>query len=216
MIPTSLIFEFTCLLFAIIFLRNRTGDDWRAFIPFLTFVVIVEGIGWYSGAVLKVKNHWIYNIYLPVGFYFLTWRFKEIFSVEPRAKAVLLIVVLAFTLVFTVESIQTNFIDYNRQSSLVSSVFLVVFCGIYYYLLLSQAKHENLSGSPEFWFVSGVFVFYFSTTAVSVFFTELMAINLENGIPLRYIIFSVLNAIMYGCWAYAFICRSRQTILYPK
>jgi hypothetical protein len=179
----------------------------------MAFIVIVEGTGWCMGALFKIKNHWLYNIELIVEFYFFTWLFREIYRPGQKIKHILSITLLTFTSVFVVECVQTKFVNYNDKSSLVASVFLIVYCGVYYYMLLRQTKHENLIKHPEFWLVSGVFFFYFASTAVTVFFEELMFINIAKGIPLRYIIFTGLNAILYGSWCYAFRCRYLQTIL---
>ncbi len=212
MFPTSLLIEIICLVYAVLYLRHPKVGYWRMFIPFMIFIAITEGAGWSMGALFKIKNHWLYNIEQLGEIYFFTWMFREVFRPCQRIRYILGIVFVTLILVFAVESVKTKIIDYNSQSNLVFSVYLIVCCGVFYYMLLSQVKYENLMKHPEFWLVSGVFVFYFSSTAVTVFFEELLAINLSIGIPLRYFIFTGLNAILYGCWCYAFRCRQRQII----
>jgi hypothetical protein len=65
---------------------------------------------------------------------------------------------------------------------------------------------------PPFWIVTGLFFFNFGSIACNLFFDYLMVKIPKEYIPINYIIFTVLNFILYGCWSYAFICRYRQMI----
>ena len=213
MIPTSLVFEIVCLVCALLYLRRPDTGHWRFFVPFMIFIIIVEGTGWSMGALFKIKNHWVYNIHLLAEFYFLTWLFEKFSGTWYTRRYIVDIAIVIFTSVFIVECCNTQFVIYNSKSSLLASVLIILYCGVYYYQLLKQSDHIKLLKHPEFWVVSGIFFFYFSSTAVIVFFKELMTINIKGGIPLRYFIFTVLNAILYGFWSYAFRCKKKQTIL---
>jgi len=213
MLPTAVLIEIICFIFAIIYLqRKRTGWYWY-FVPFMFFIIVVEGTGYIMAAFFRMNNHWIYNIEMLGEILFIPWVFRQIFK-EAEAKENIIIITGFIVLVisFTIETIKNNLFIYNSFTYLVMSAVFIIYAGTYFYSLLKKSDPVELAKLVPLWIVAGIFIFYFAGTGVNVFFKQVMQINIAQGIPLRLIIFTVLNAILYGCWSYAFRCRHLQTI----
>jgi len=210
MFPTTLLIEFVCLLFAIRYLK-KDQSFWRSFIWFMFFITLIDGTGWAMATLYKQNNHWLYNIQLPVEVIYTGWIIHKIFASLINSKPWFFTGLAVFLLAYIIEGIYKSYSAYAAFSSSLASVLFFVSSGCYFYLLLKQEEHIDLLKHPPFWVMAGIFFFYFSSTAVNVFFEELMKINIVKGIPLRFYIFTLLNAILYGCWINAFRCRYQQT-----
>jgi hypothetical protein len=211
--PWSFVIELCCLLFAILFIgKGRRVGYWHTFLWYMLFVVIVEGYGWSLWFVFKQKNHWLYNIELPVTFYFLFWFYKkqfEEFNVNPLWGKVIAVL---FAFFFMFESFKTRFVEYNRWAAVLRAVLLLMASVVYFYLFLKRTEYVSLYKHPPFLIIASVFFFYFASTVASLFVAELSTIYLMGGVPLRHILFTFLNFCLYSSWAYTFRCRYLQTI----
>ncbi len=211
--PWAFTFELICLICAVVFLKNSTKVGyWHAFIYYMLFIVLLEGAGWSCWFIFHQKNHWLYNIELPVTCFFLAWVFgKELapFGVSKRWGWLALLI---FTTVFVYESLHTKLTDYNSWSATVRAVLFIVASGIYFYLFLKKTDYVILYKHPPFLLIAGIFFFYFISTGATIFIEELSKIYIAEGVPLRHVLFTFLNACLYGCFAYSFRCRYQQTI----
>ena len=212
MIFTITIFiEAICLGFALWFLR-REASWWKYFVTFLAITVFTELVGFVLFFVQGQKNHWVFNIYLLPEIAFLFFALDKLSKGLFRASALLMLAFLGFAGVYGYESWSSNWTGYSANANTVASVTIIIVACIYYYHLLKQQDPIPLKRSASFWIVSGLLVFYFGSMGCNLFVEQLTAIYNETGFPLRFIIMALLNFILYACWAYAFICRYRQTI----
>lgn len=175
-------------------------------------VCMIESAGWSVAVFFHQNNHWIYNIELPIEVLFMIWLFRKIFQPYVETTLWVILSTVAFVILYGRDGLEHGFREYADFTDTIMAIVFVLASCMYYYLLLKDERHVELYQHPPFWLVTGMFLFYFGSTAVNVFFDELMEVNIMKGISLRYIIFTVLNAILYGCWIFAFRCRYRQTI----
>ena len=212
MFPTTLLFELICFLAALRFLRQEKKSYWYALIWFMLITTLLDGSGWVMAVIFKKHNHWIYNIEQPVEVYFIGWLFYRLYPPSFEKKLWLWSAAILFGFIFLMESYFYEFKTYIDLSDSLAAAFFVIASCLYFYLLQKEELFVDLFRHPPFWLVTGIFLFYFVSTAVNIFFTELMQINILKGIYLRYIILTVLNGILYGCWIAAFRWRYLQTI----
>ena len=68
-----------------------------------------------------------------------------------------------------------------------------------------------IGSDAPFWWVNGTICFYFAGMACNIFFKYLVKdVTSDVSHSARYIVFSILNVILYACWSYSFICRYFQ------
>lgn len=213
MLPISLFIEIICLILAVIYLGKKQAGWYWYFIPFMFLIVALESTGYIMAAFFRLNNHWVYNIEMLLEIFTIPLLFTKIFS-DAAMKERNIIVGGFFVMLtaFMIESIHKGFLTYNTFTYLAMSAIFTFYGGTYFYNLLKRPEPVNNSKFAPLWIVAGIFIFYFTGAAVNVFFDQLMQLNISRGIPLRYIIFTVLNAILYGFWSYAFRCRHLLTI----
>jgi hypothetical protein len=211
LLPFSQVFETICLIIAFRYLSVVESSFWRSFRWFMLITVIVE----ITGHVLRsydIKNHGLYNMYLPVEAsfkYYVLYRlcrnyFKVGYWIIPFAGI--------FCILYLSEGFMNGFNRYAYITNSVMSVSIVITCCLYYYYFLKKEEYVNIYTHAPFWIITALFFFYLGSTACNVFWSYLSNIYATQHIPVRFIIFSLLNFIMYGCWSYSFICKYRQTI----
>jgi len=210
MYPVNLLIEIICLLFALLLLRKNAGF-WRYFKVYMFLTVLIETTGWLMRFHWKISNQWLYNIFSPVQVLFLYWIFAKLYPGQAQRKRLMGICVLVFALVYLFECFYFPFTLFYHYSWIVFSFLIIITCGLYYFFLLRDEPYIHLATDPSFWFVTGVFVYFFCSSVCTLFFTELVRINIAQNISLRYLLFIVFNFILYGCWSYAFLCRYKQT-----
>lgn len=204
--------ELICFNVALYFLKKDKAMPWRVFPWFILTVALLDGTGWALDYIFKVSNQWLYNITLVIFVLFITWLFYHIYRSLFNSGPVLTALLAAFFITFTIESFDKALARFNNVTFMITGAIFVIASCAYYYLLLKSDKIVMLLKHPEFWLVTGIFLFYFGNTTPVIFFKEIMGYEVVHGVPLWELIFPVLNLILYGCWAYAFRCRYRQTI----
>jgi len=209
--PFSQVFEIICLIIALRYLGRFGNTFWGSFRWFMLITVILE----VTGHILRsrgINNHGLYNLYMPVEtlfYYYVLYRlcrdyFKVAYWLIPFTGI--------FCILYLYESISTGFSRYSYITNSVMSVSVVIICCLYYYYFLKKEEYVNIYEHAPFWIITALFFFYLGSTACNVFWSYLSNIYATQQIPVRFIIFALLNFIMYGCWSYSFICKYRQTI----
>ena len=202
-----LLIELMTLCVSIVCLRKSDGW-WLWFIPFLSLTVLVELLGF-----MKTANHWIYNIYFLSDILFTSFIFVKIWKqLAERSWMIKLVAVLIVWAYFS-ELFERKLKVFYIHSYTFFSIAIVLFCFVYYYRLLRNTEYIELGIFPAFWIITGLFLFYFCSTASNFTFDILLSIRTSSNKPVRQWILLVLNIILYSCWSYAFICRYRQKIL---
>ena len=210
--PFSEVIESICMLLSFVYLSNGKVGYWSYFRWFMLFTVALELTGFTLYFVYHLNNHWLYNINLPIEFAFVSGVLYKICS--PYFKVLVWLVpgFLLFTGFYLYESINSHFTLYSVISNNIASVIIIIISCFYFYHFLKKEEYVNIYQHPPFWIITGLFFFYFGSTACNVFYNYLASINLKQQIPVRFITFAILNFILYSCWIRAFLCKYRQTI----
>jgi hypothetical protein len=212
MVPVNVFIELLCFIGAFFYLKKEKEQHWYAFVWFMLFITLLELAGWAMRYLLTMNNHWLYNIHMVVEVFFVAWILHRFFKSMVDSKPWILTGLVVFVISYTIESIARGFVKYNEFTASLTAVLFVIAAGCYFYCLLKSEEYVELLRHPPFWIITGIFLFYFGSTAANIFFEELKQLNLVYHIPLRYFIFPVLNAMLYGCWIYGFRCKYLQNI----
>ncbi|MBB5395750.1 hypothetical protein [Mucilaginibacter sp. AK015] len=203
--------EFLCFLAAVIFLYREKTLAWKLFIPFLLLTCSVEVAGIYIREFAGVSNYQIYNVYLLFECGFTSYFFFHLYKAYNYKVIWLVTWLCLFTVMYVTDLLYHHFSQFVSTTASVMSVVFVLACLYFYYLKLRDERFEPLLFSAPFWWVSGTLFFYFGSTACNNFLDYLSHYeNITFSRSIRYIIFNVLDIIMYLFWSYAFICRYRQ------
>lgn len=202
-----------CFLATLFCLRGLRAGWWVHFIWFTGLAFLVEGSGYLLYFKYGISNHALFNLFLLVEYLFLSWAIHKLSKDYYRSGIPVIIGLTAVLAVYFYESISSSFRAYSANSFMAASIYFTLLCGLYYYFFMKQEQHVEIERFAPFWIITGLFLFYFGSTAIDFFFRYFAAHNAQNPKTLkltRYKIFIVLNFILYASWAYAFICRQRQ------
>jgi hypothetical protein len=204
------IIELACFLAALVFLIKDKDPAWKLVIPYLLITFLVETIGLYLRQ-KGIPNLPIYNGFLVVECIFNSFFFFHLYkSYQNHLRWLVAWLCLFFILYFT-ELIYNDFSSFTSITASIMSVVFVLACLYFYYLKLKDETYEPLLASAPFWWISGALFFYFGSTVCNLFFDYLK--QYEVGTyhrSVRYLIFNILNIILYSFWIFSFICRYRQ------
>jgi hypothetical protein len=202
-----------CFLVSLFCLRPGKAGWWRLFVYFMALTAAVEVTGYVLYVVVKQQdNQWLFNLYLPLEISFFFYVLYRLCRNYFRPFIWLMGAWIIFMIIYLVESIGGAFEKYSFYANLFASVFIVAMAFIFYYSLMKQESHVELVKFPAFWIISGLFIFYLGNIGCTIFSKQLIAIYKKSGLPLRYIIFLMINFILYAFWSYAFLCRYQQKI----
>jgi hypothetical protein len=210
-ITVNTLSEFFCLVISILCLYRDKDKVWKGFILFLLLTCLVETAGIYIRNELLRPNFMLYNIFLVIECVVLNYFFYHLVKADLLKK--LLTGWLAIFLIFYFTELYVkHFNAYVSTSSTIMSVELILASIYYYYRLLKEEKFRQLSKDASFWWVNGAICFYFAGIACNLFFKYLLQDAAAPSVyySARYIVFSILNVILYSCWSYSFICRYFQ------
>lgn len=201
-----------CLITSILLLRSASPKFWQIFIPYLVITVSIETYAYISITQFGNKStHNLYNIFLLIYLNFHLYLFSKIINLQYANKiALLCLIVLLGVYFFEWQFTMHSFF------SITNTVFggtIILLSIIYYFGLFKQDEMKQ----AEFWLVTGCLIFYSATTSVNAFFDQLPWLNQKMGlVPIRYIIVSIANVIMYGCWIKSFLCLKDKKIYFQQ
>lgn len=179
---------------------------------YLLLVVITETAAIYTRGI--VSNQALYNAFLLVECSFVSYFLYSIFQPFGYQRKWLFIWWGVFALVYVTELVYyrgSTPVHFAAIAVIVMSIVFVFSCLWFYYVKLVDEQYDPLLRSPQFWWVSGALFFYFGSTACNIFFDYLVVYDVASyDKSIRYIIYNILNVILYSFWAYSIVCRYRQ------
>ena len=213
-LPYGLLSEWMCLVASILLLKKVIPKFWRTFIPYLTVIVATETLC-FTMRVLSFSenNHTFYNGSLIVMILFYLYVFNKILKLPSMVGYVSLIIL---SCIYTIEGFYINFAAFLSLTNSIFHGFVVILCIIYYFKLFKQDEYQNILILPEFWFVTGCFIFSGTATGLNAFFDVLSELSEQYRISFRYIIINILSVIMYSCWIKSFLCLKKNQVYSPR
>lgn len=207
--------ELFCFVVSLLCLYNDKDPVWRGFILFLFSTCLFEFVGIFTRNELHKANFMVYNVYLVVECFTLSYFFYHLYSIYHSRKTLLLVWLAIFFVFFAAELYKNRLGNYAFAASTLEAIALVLASVYYFYLVLREEEYRQLFAYAPFWWVSGTICFYFASTASNIFFNYLAAEKAPVvSHSARYILFNILNVILYLNWSYSFVCRYRQRTSY--
>lgn len=203
--------ELVCFLISLFCLFKEKNPFWKIFLFYMFLVYTVETSGVYLRQLHRM-NFQIYTVFLIVECVVVSIFFYHLYFKYKKRVALLFYSWLAiFMLIYTIELANNHFKGYPYMTSAFMAVVFVIASCYFYLIVIRDEEFRELSTYPAFWIVNGILFFYFGGTACNIFYDYLAHEKLSgSSLSIRYIIFNILNVLLYSCWSYAFICRYRQ------
>ncbi len=206
--PTTLA-ELAAFVAATLLLLQYKNGYWRFFIIYCGVLLLCELGGFYLRTVVVKPNHVLYNLLMLLQAVFFLYLLRR-FHFLPKLKKYIGIATIVFLLLYVTESVVHLFDAYNKISRQFLALEIVLFCCTFYFTLLQNDRVKNPLTYPPFWIVTGLFVYYFGTFVIFVFYNEVSKIKLTGSLSFYTIIIGSLSAILYGCWIIGFIWKRKQ------
>lgn len=209
--------EFVCLIASLFFLAKDQSPAWRLLIFYMLLNCSTEVAGIYIRIGLHLHNYPVYNLALLIECGTVTFFFYYLFKAYKNVFRYVTIWLSIFMAMYITELIINHMGQFLFYTASVMSIVFVLAALYFYYLMLMDEKYIRLSTYAPFWWVNGTLFFYFGSTACNIFFNYLIKdTHILFGNSIRYIVYSILNIILYSFWSYAFICRYLQRIYTPS
>lgn len=173
----------------------------------LTFVV--ESIGYFN---LWTKNKiagWVFLLFLPVQYILYTLYFRNIIKNSVIKKVILISVPVLFLWNICNTIFFQNFLMLNTYAILLGCLLYCTWSSMYLIQLLQDIGDENLAHNPHFWISTGTLFFYSVSFFIIAFIQIINKEDHELASQLWFLIRG-LNIILYGLFAYGFICQIKR------
>jgi hypothetical protein len=201
--------EIICLLSGLFLYSSLRHSVFRWLVWLMLLVVVAELSGRYLSRVLHKPNAWIFNISTNIEFVIYSMMFYKTYTFRQFRQTALIFlcfypVIAAINIIF----IQGVFKFHSNTMSL-GSLFMILFCCLFFYEILHQQKELDLLKTPYFWFATGILFFYTGDLLYNLFFSFL-TINKYDYKLLFKTINNNLIILLYCCFISAFICKKAE------
>lgn len=199
-----------CLITSVLLTTKVVPKFWRSVIPYLIVTVFVESYCFYlvKTSTESVSTHSIYNMFLLIYLSFHLFLFAKLIAL-PFINTLIKIVFVALISCYAWEWHTLGFSHFFAITNVLFGTSIIIFSVFYYYSLIYQEQNLAIIKEPGFWFVTGCVLFYAGSTTVNLNLDRLIMISKTNSFPFRYVLISILNMLMYGCWIKSFLCLSK-------
>ncbi len=208
-ISPNIVIELIAAIFAYFYLRKDRSRTWQLLMVYVIMVVVSETFGRYIAEVEEKSNHWLYNCMLLFEIGIMLAMFAMLFKKYLKNLVIIYIGLTLSCLTYAFELYDHGFFTYNSMTRNAFSILLIVYALTYFYLFLVDKEYVSLRSYAPFWWVSGVLLFYSGSILINLSFSKI-DFYISDKYPLRYLIYIVLNLILYALWSYSFYCRNRQ------
>ncbi|WP_421942269.1 hypothetical protein [Pedobacter sp.] len=203
-----IIIEIVSLITATLLLIKDKKSFWKILLLYIAIALLFESYGSFLSH-RKINNLWWFNLFIFFEAGFILYGLWHCLREYINPRNIVAIGVILIYGSYGLSVIINGAKQYNVLSVNVMSVLFTVYALYYYYLLLRDEHYITLKSHPEFWWITGVLFYYFGSTMANIF-DGMFSVRVLNWLPLRYIIYIVLNLILHSFWVYSFICRMKQ------
>jgi len=180
---------------------KRTGL--QLFPLFLFFILVVKGVK----LILPHETLWLYNISTTVAFIFYAYILSLILQDTAfRTMALRFAFVYPVLVLFNLFFIQ-GFTRLHSYTMILGALFMIIFCGLFFYELLLDPREDQLLKDPGFWVSTGILFYYLGDLSYDILFNLLQKYATNTGWKLFINIDNNLTLILYTCFIIAFLCK---------
>lgn len=173
-LPLDMYFEIGAFLTSVICLYKIKNRPLRWFIPFLFTIVIVEFIGRYIALVLIKNNSLIYNISIPIEYFFYTYLFSVYYKNSWFKKISKRVLVFIPILSLINMLFLQGFTALNTNILKIGSLLMIIQSCIFFIDIFETEEEVYLLKEPMFWITTGLLFFNLGELSYNLFFQYLL------------------------------------------
>jgi len=210
-IPLNILVEIIAFIVSVFCYTAIKNKPMIWFIPFLLFIVIIEHTGMYIQEELHKVNSWLYNISIPVEFFFYSYLFKSYFR-DKRFKKIAM-ACQWFIPVFAIGNavFSQGFYNFNTHTLVAGNVVMIMLCCLYFVDLFKKEEETVLRKDPMFWISTGLLFFNLGELPYTIFMDYLIAHRHDQRAMLFISLNSNLIYILYAAISIGLLC-TRTTL----
>ncbi|MGN6420382.1 MAG: hypothetical protein ACTHMC_22935 [Pseudobacter sp.] len=207
--------QLICLGFACRFFSSLKQWSIAAFLPLLSFIVLIEVIGNNFRLFNWANNYFIYNVYLLFSTPVWLYLFRQMLELTGAARAIFRwIAILSMSFICINYFFGEGVRNFNSWSLLLLMLLTIVFsCLVLFRLSVTDSIESTLYHHPYFWINAGNLLF----ALVTLVLLGLQPYIREHGIQIHskslyHAIIPTANIILYTSYCYGFyLCRNPLT-----
>ena len=196
-------FTLCAFIISIMNFRHLKKSCMSLFPFFLLFILLMDSIE----LILPNDALLLYNISTAAAFVFYAYTLSLILR-EAAFKTMTFRFILVYPVLFLFNLFFIQGIARPQSYTMIlGSVFMIIFCGLYFYEQLLDPREDHLLKSPGFWISTGILFYYLGTLSYDILFNILQKYTVNTGWKLFINIDNNLTLILYSCFIIAFLCK---------
>jgi len=215
-LPLNIWFEIAAFLISLLCYQTIKDKPLRWFIPFLLLIVIVELTGRYLMKEMHVVNSWLYNIFIPIEYFFYTYLFYCYINDTGQKKIIRILLMLIFPAAAINILFIQGFYNFNTNILIAGNCLMILLSCLFFVDLLRRDEQTQLLKLPMFWITVGVLLFNIGELSYTLSFNYI----LKNRHDAKAIVFTAINSkliyVLYTCISIGLLCTKYQAKTYQK
>lgn len=144
------------------------------------------------------SNHWTFNIETVFEFYFFSYFFYQVLK-QRNNKKLILFFVCAYPIVLLLSFLTVqHYYYFHTYTYMLGELYLIILCLLYFRELYTADDFKKLSTLPEFWIVTGLFIFCVGELPYMVLLNYLNNHFVLTSEYFKEYILGTLNIVMYA------------------
>jgi hypothetical protein len=205
-LPLHICFELAALIIGLLLWKSLGKSTFRLFVPFLTFIMIVELTGRYLRKVLHQPNVWLYNFSMPLEYLFFTYIIHQHYSSRSFRLVARWFTILFITYVVISLTFISRISTFNSSAVTVGNVGMILLSLLSLYDIYLQEDDIPVWKQSIFWVAAGVLLFNAGEFSYHLMSGYLIRHGFENTEALFKSINNKLIYVLYSFIIIAFIC----------
>ncbi|MEO5967532.1 MAG: hypothetical protein ABIP69_04675 [Ferruginibacter sp.] len=155
------------------------------------------------------SNHWIMNIESVLEFFYFSYFFYQILK-NNKYKKLIKVFVMAYPIILAISFLTVqNYYTFHTYTYILGELYLITLCLFFYRELYTDNDFKKLSTLPEFWIVTGLFIFSVGELPYMILLNYLNTHHRLISRIFRINILGSLNILMYIMFSIGLLCRVR-------
>lgn len=206
-LPMHMYVELAAWLISLLCWRALTTTQLIWFVPYLTFIVLVELTARYLYHELQQPNAWLYSFSVPIEYSMYIFALASVYT--RKIFSVLALFVLGWLLTYCIYSVifVTGLTRVNSNIFVAGSTVCSFFAILSFYELYQQTNERGFFTLPMFWITVGILLFNAGEISLNIYTSFASEHGMRNMVSIFAFINHNLINVLYSSFIIAFLCQ---------